>query len=73
MGKTMIATRIDDGLLKQFDAWAAGLGLPRTKAMERAMRIAVNGRSEPAPKTAATRRIMGYHPISNEPIFEGQL
>ena len=72
MGKTMIATRIDDGLLKQFDAWAAGLGLPRTTAMERAMRIAVNGRAEPAPKTAATRRIMGYHPISNEPIFEGQ-
>lgn len=44
--KKMIATRIDRGLLMQFDATAKARKLHRTDAMEAAMRTWMNGRAE---------------------------
>lgn len=44
--KQMIATRIDRGLLMQFDATAKARKLHRTDAMEAAMRTWMNGKAE---------------------------
>lgn len=49
MTRKMIATRLNEGLVLQFDATAKARGLARTEAMEAAMRAWMNGRVVAAP------------------------
>lgn len=74
--KKMIATRIDRGLLMQFDATAKARNLHRTDAMEAAMRTWMNGRAEVV-RIEATGSVpppgprpIGYDAISGAPIFK---
>lgn len=84
--KQMIATRIDRGLLMQFDATAKARKLHRTDAMEAAMRTWMNGKAEVVssegqaragfglvrrnPGIPVDKRPLGFDAISGEPIFK---
>lgn len=83
--KKMIATRIDRGLLMQFDATAKARKLHRTDAMEAAMRTWMNGKAEVSSEVSAgggfglvrqnqgyreDRRPLGFDAITGDPIFK---
>lgn len=74
--RTVITPRIDTGILIQFDAMAKAKKLSRNDAIEISMRQWMNGGGRatmPAkkPALADVRKVLGYHPVTNEPIYEG--
>ena len=77
--RTVIAPRIDSGILLQFDAAARARGVSRNEALEAAMRQWMNGKSIPLdrpkvdvviPSVGANEpRPRGYDAISGAPIY----
>ena len=69
MAKNPTPLRLEEGLVKQLDAWAKAKGVSRTKAVEIAIRQMLNGGQ--LKMIVPPKRVIGFHPISGDPIYEG--